>query len=490
MKTTTSLIFLFALLCNLVANPPLPDTGKRWVLNPNYSDEFNGTSLDLSKWYDYHPNWKGREPGIFVPEMISVGNGYLKLRSEKMDHDTIITSQWSGKKSTYNIKCAAVVSKEQSAHYGYYECRAKAAPTTMSTTFWFSNRKNFDGPEDCNDKFSQEWDVQECIGREGDFSGKWFAKGMHSNAHYWYTDCDGERHDYRADDVRYDDNKLASEQFDIYGGWWHDATRATYYYNNANPKEQDFYTGVSKQAMAQPMGMNLVHETYPFPWISLPTDRELADTSNYCLYDWVRAYVQVDIDEPSPYSNTPTLNLYEENISFSANRFALDAACVLNTPFSYQSNSDKYLFIKLVDNKNNIVADTIIRAYRGYANYDLALKVEHSISTGSYTLWAEMKASNDTDAENVASKQAGVYISGEYANISENKLTQKLYPNPVRDILHWDNFTPNTYYKIHNINGSLVAKGRIKNKGIRVSHLPKGVYILYTESYYQSFVKI
>ena len=490
MKTRTPLLIYILFSLSLSANPPLPDAGKRWVLNPNYSDEFNGTRLDLNKWYDYHPNWKGREPGIFVPEMISVGNGYLKLRSEKMDHDTIITSQWSGNKSTYNIKCAAVVSKEQSAHYGYYECRAKAAPTTMSTTFWFSNRKNFDGPEDCNDKFSQEWDVQECIGREGDFSGKWFAKGMHSNAHYWYTDCDGERHDYRADDVRYDDSKLASEQFDIYGGWWHDATRATYYYNNANPKEQDFYTGVSNQPMAQPMGMNLVHETYPFPWIALPTDRELADTSNYCLYDWVRAYVQVDADAPSPYSDVPALNLYDENITFSKNRFALDATSQLNVPFSYQSNKDNFLHLKLVDGNKQIVADTMITAYRGYANYDFNLAIEHSIYNGSYTLYAELKNSKDINAANITSAQVGVYISGEYLNLASQKVKTSLHPNPVTDKLWLSEESFKHNYKIHSINGQLVADGVISNNSIVVSHLPKGVYILSLKNSYHSFVKI
>ena len=46
------------------------------------------------------------------------------------------------------------------------------------------------------------------------------------------------------------------------------------------------------------MGMNLASETYPYPWVSLPTDEELADTSkNVCLYDWVRAYSLVGADE-------------------------------------------------------------------------------------------------------------------------------------------------------------------------------------------------
>ncbi len=38
-----------------------------------------------------------------------------------------------------------------------------------------------------------------------------------------------------------------------------------------------FFTDIKEKPFDHPMGMNLVSETYPFPWISLPTDEELAD---------------------------------------------------------------------------------------------------------------------------------------------------------------------------------------------------------------------
>ena len=68
-------IFLLILLCcagtfnELIAQvtygPPEPPVGQRWILNEDFSDEFNGTSLDSDKWLDHHPKWSGREPGIF-----------------------------------------------------------------------------------------------------------------------------------------------------------------------------------------------------------------------------------------------------------------------------------------------------------------------------------------------------------------------------------------------------------------------------------------
>ena len=107
---------LFLCICILsFAEPPKPPLGKRWVLNPDFSDEFNGMSLDTAKWLDHHPTWKGREPGLFMPSQISVKDGFLQIRGEKMGKDTVIGSQ------TFNVKCGAVVSKKPT-FLGYYEC--------------------------------------------------------------------------------------------------------------------------------------------------------------------------------------------------------------------------------------------------------------------------------------------------------------------------------------------------------------------------------
>lgn len=298
-KHTTIYLIILILLSTLpiLADPPDPAVGKRWILNEKFSDEFNGTELDLTKWYNYHPTWIGREPGIFLPSQVSVANGYMSIRGAKMPRDTIVYD-WRGDPHTYNIACGAVVSRSQEAWFGYYECRFKAAKTTMSTTFWLSTRgSSFPGPAPCNDRYSLEWDIQECIGREGNFAGSWFAKGMHSNSHIHYTPCEGEKQDLRGSDIRFEDDVLASDTFNIYGGWWKDEYGASHYFNNGEPKHGRFYEVLKSNPFDQPMGVNLVSETYPFPWISLPTDEELADsTKNICFYDWVRAYRLVDVD--------------------------------------------------------------------------------------------------------------------------------------------------------------------------------------------------
>ena len=75
MKNYIALLLILSMGMALKADPPKPPLGKRWVINPHFSDEFNGTQLDNTKWYDHHPKWMGREPGLFLPSQVSVKNG-------------------------------------------------------------------------------------------------------------------------------------------------------------------------------------------------------------------------------------------------------------------------------------------------------------------------------------------------------------------------------------------------------------------------------
>ncbi|CAM4217769.1 family 16 glycosylhydrolase [Zobellia roscoffensis] len=371
--------------------PPKPPMGKRWVLNPDFSDEFNGTELDTTKWYDHHPTWIGRPPGLFMASQVSVGDGFLKMTSKKLEKDTIVHAY--GRDITFNVGGAAVVSKK-STQFGYYECRVKAAATTMSTTFWFSSSNNFKGPNDC-DKYGLEWDIHESIGREGDFNGSYFASGMHSNSHFWYTDCDGEKHDYRAPQVKFEDSKLTSEDFNIYGGWWQNENTASYYYNNRAPKHQKFYDKVKDKPFDQPMFMRLVSETYPFPWIEIPTTEELNDPSrNTVYYDWVRAYKLVDANDKNPEENT-TPKLYTENVVFQSAVISQKKSNAIQVPLAYKANQDREIHLKLFDDEGEKIADSKFIAYAGYANITSVIKTEIDLSVNTpYKVSAVIRPTN------------------------------------------------------------------------------------------------
>ena len=395
MKTLLLILSLFIGI-QVFANPPKPPLGMRWVLNPDFSDEFDGNSLDTSKWLDHHPTWMGREPGLFMPSQVSVKNGYLQIRGEKMDKDTLIKAY--NREMTFNIKGGAVVSKK-SVFLGYYECRVKAAATTMSTTFWFSGKGGV-GPKGC-DQYSQEWDIQECIGREGDFNGKYFAKGMHSNAHYWYNDCNGERHDYRAPQVRFEDEELASANFHVYGGWWRDESSASYYYDNREPKHQKFYSEIDPKPFKKPMYMRLVCETYPFPWIELPNDEELADTSkNTVYYDWVRGYRLVDASQYVGFSEKELVKIYDESVLFDEAVQEIDAKAPLSVPIAYQCNEDRMITLTLFDSEGKKLHSEKMKAFSGYSYQMMPLNYTGRLDGKSiYKLTAQMTPMDESDSE-------------------------------------------------------------------------------------------
>ncbi len=385
-------LFGIFLICGLgytlsaQSGPPKPPLGKRWVLNPDFSDEFNGTTLDKTKWLDHHPRWIGRPPGLFLPSQVSVADGYLQLKGGKMKKDTIVNAY--GRANTFNIKGAAVVSKK-SVYLGYYECRAKAAATTMSTTFWFSGNGS-KGPKGC-DRYDQEWDIQECIGRRGDFKGSYFASGMHSNAHYWYNDCNGERHDYRAEQVRFEDEEVASKDFHVYGGWWKDETSASYYYDNEEPKHQRFFDSISNKPMDKPMYMRLVHETYPFPWISLPTDEELQDDSkNTVYYDWVRGYKLIDVKKKNRSNLEAEIKIYKEKVLFDTAELKLKSSNQLKIPLSYKANQVRVILLKLMNQDNTIITQTKLKVYSGYAYLEYSFNLEEKLNEGKYKLVAKL----------------------------------------------------------------------------------------------------
>lgn len=371
------------------SGPPKPPLGKRWVLNPDFSDEFNGSKLDTSKWLDNHPTWRGREPGLFMSSQVSVKDGCLQIKGEKMKKDTIIHAY--GRALTFNVKGGAVVSKK-AVFLGYYEARIKAAATTMSATFWFSTSKRSIGPNDC-DNYSLEWDIQECIGRDGDFKGRYFAKGMHSNSHYWYTDCEKKRHDHRAAQVRFEEDEVASKNFHTYGGWWRDENSASYYYDNREPKHQFFYDSISKKPFDKPMYMRLVCETYPFPWIELPNKEELSDPSkNTVYYDWVRGYKLVDVNNLSLDTKQEiAIKIYDESVIFDTATLDLNASKNLKIPLTYKANQDRDIYFKLLDESGNKIKETKFSVYAGYANMEFDLKLKKKLlKASSYKIIASI----------------------------------------------------------------------------------------------------
>ena len=137
------------------AVPPPPPVGKRWVLV--WSDDFNGTTLDASKWNHRSEAFRSerRQSGHrirwrYEHDNVSLRDSYLVLRNTR---DPLITD------GADLVKAAAIDSKgkfEQT--YGYFEASVRIAPTAdgMHSAFWLQNDNRYrtaadggvDGPSD------------------------------------------------------------------------------------------------------------------------------------------------------------------------------------------------------------------------------------------------------------------------------------------------------------------------------------------------------
>jgi Beta-glucanase/Beta-glucan synthetase len=162
-----------------------------------FDDEFNGQSLDTTKWMPcYHSgnctNSGNGEQEWYFPDNVSVNNGILTLSAEKKTF-----TGPDGK--TYHYASGMISSVNFSFTYGYVEMRAKiAAGKGMWSAFWTL-------PTDGS--WPPEIDVQETLGRDptvahmryhygtsnsqvrADWQGPDFSAGWHTFAIDWEPDA-------------------------------------------------------------------------------------------------------------------------------------------------------------------------------------------------------------------------------------------------------------------------------------------------------------
>ncbi|MEX0325778.1 MAG: family 16 glycosylhydrolase [Puniceicoccaceae bacterium] len=185
-----------------LANP----TGDNWVLE--FSDEFNGTEVDTTKWtINISTRSRAARPtqGIndwwWKPSNVSVANGVLVLDVIKHDHNTMY--------------CGSIYSKgKYEPTYGYLEARIQIADTTKSThtAFWLQgeNMSNVDGTG--ND--GAEVDI---------FESAWFGDYTKSVVH-----IDGYGSAHKANTKKYNTPGLHNG-YHVFGLEWNASGMKIYY---------------------------------------------------------------------------------------------------------------------------------------------------------------------------------------------------------------------------------------------------------------------
>ena len=62
--------------CAVLAQPPGPE---KWEPLSELTDEFDGDTLDAARWHPCNPGCLGRQPGYFLPDNVTVGDGMLHI---------------------------------------------------------------------------------------------------------------------------------------------------------------------------------------------------------------------------------------------------------------------------------------------------------------------------------------------------------------------------------------------------------------------------
>jgi len=371
----------------LVATPPTPPEGFRWILQPEYSDEFDGTVLNGDKWHNYYPGWEGRAPAKFVPEALSVKDGLLRIQSgvlESPDRD-------------YNIYGGAVVTKKSEAYYGYYECRAKASRINMSTTFWMSNDKvpylRTEAVSD--DAYSQELDIQECIGGSQDHPD--FRKQMHSNTHYRFIHSGATKETFYSKGASGNLSSEVWEDFHTYGAWWKDAENVAFYGDDRMFATVKVTKEISPVPFDRGMHLNMVTETYN--WQTPPTMEDLKDDDrNTALYDWVRSYRLVPVfEELETVTNNPAV--FEERLNWISFPDQLSDLNETQVVFSYGLNQDALLHIDVIEGKNNVIQHQEKPLYAGLGSLRVPVAVAYPSDKLHYKIRISLMRAEESGEE-------------------------------------------------------------------------------------------
>ncbi|MEM6770073.1 MAG: family 16 glycosylhydrolase, partial [Bacteroidota bacterium] len=199
---------------------PAPE-GRNWRSVPELSDEFSGKAIDRTKWQtapignDW--GWRGRPPGLFLEDNITVRKGELQVEVGVLDAPRVIEND------TFLYYGGIVRALHPGQPGWYYEARVKANRTEMSTTFWLMSKY------DCERK--QELDIQECVGVVSPEKADWvkdWDQIFHGNAIHRKTSCVPESTQKQGQ--LYLPTKNADE-FYIYGCWWKSPEELRFYLN-------------------------------------------------------------------------------------------------------------------------------------------------------------------------------------------------------------------------------------------------------------------
>jgi len=239
----------------LFADPP---QSAAWVPIPELTDEFNGAALDATKWFDHNPGWKGRQPGFFSKNNVSVHDGMLHLTAKAED--------LPGLPEGYHTFTTAAVQSQARVKYGYFEIRCKPMKSRASSSFWFY---------DITPEMWTEIDVFEMGAAAPGHENKY-----HMNVHVFHTPTyKGTDENHLSDSQTWETPFPLAGDFHVYALEWDEE-------NIKWHVDGQVVRTVKNQYWHQPLTLNFDSETMP-DWFGLPDAATLPAT--YSI-DYVRSW--------------------------------------------------------------------------------------------------------------------------------------------------------------------------------------------------------
>ena len=132
-----------------------------WVLDKSFSDEFNKSKLDETKWWDFNPAWHGRKPSHFARSNVKVKKGLLRLLAKSLDPKKVSIQD---KARGYDKFSTAIIKSKNRSYYGYYEARAKSMKAAVCNAFWLYDPLD-ESIKYREGEYSEEIDIFEVFGK-------------------------------------------------------------------------------------------------------------------------------------------------------------------------------------------------------------------------------------------------------------------------------------------------------------------------------------
>jgi len=264
MRSTLQILLLAVFVACAVASTPeaKPPEGGQWEVIPQFTDEFNGKTLDPDKWTDHNPNWAGREPGLFWPGNVKVNDGGLHLTAR---HAPQMRFKY-GDGRIYHTYTTAYVKSRWRVRYGYFEIKAKPMASRASSAFWFYAQ---------DPDWWTEIDMFEISG-----GNPALMKSVFTTAHRQYSPKE-KKHWSKSN--RYETQEPVADGYHLYALEWNENEIKWYFDGNVIFRLENKY-------WHQPLHMNFDSETFP-NWFGLPQPENLPSTFSI---DYVRSWRRVD----------------------------------------------------------------------------------------------------------------------------------------------------------------------------------------------------